>query len=396
MSADTKGKKRKSGDNIVPAAKKIKTRTEINVAKSADRPDPVKFALKKSKTTVVEKANGKNTKAAKTVIEEPVAADSEEADTIVSDAEEGGATLTADQTEALLAGFTDSEDEDEDDKVDEGIDLANLPAPPKAKKPPGDKPSDPENTPGAIYIGRLPHGFFEKQLHAYLSQFGTITPGHLRLARNKKTGKSKHYAFIEFESASVADIVAKTMDKYLLFGHILQVRRVPAEQVTEGMWEGPKGVKGGKARPRNRIEGTRLRKGAEREVWEGRVTREQQRRDDKAKKLAEMGYDFDMPDVKAVKSVPAQKKVEDTVTLHLEDKPTKLEEPVEVVKPEEGVKLIEGKKKKRGKNVEKNVEKVVEAVEDAPVVKEETTVKRKNKATGTTSTTKRRKVKAAA
>ena len=117
---------------------------------------------------------------------------------------------------------------------------------------------------------RIPHGFYEPQMRAYFTQFGTIL--NLRLARNKHTGKSKHHAFVEFASAAVADIVARTMDKYLLFGHILQVRTVPAEQVKEGMFKVPKGLKkkGGKVRPRNRIEGTRLRKGMEREGWERR------------------------------------------------------------------------------------------------------------------------------
>jgi nucleolar protein 15 len=39
-------------------------------------------------------------------------------------------------------------------------------------------------TPGTIYIGRIPHGFFEPQMRAYFSQFGEIT--RLRLSRNKK------------------------------------------------------------------------------------------------------------------------------------------------------------------------------------------------------------------
>ena len=47
MSADTKGKKRKSGDNIAQPAKKVKTTT--TTVKSADRPAPAKSALKKSK-----------------------------------------------------------------------------------------------------------------------------------------------------------------------------------------------------------------------------------------------------------------------------------------------------------------------------------------------------------
>ncbi|MCE0482406.1 MKI67 FHA domain-interacting nucleolar phosphoprotein [Datura stramonium] len=48
-------------------------------------------------------------------------------------------------------------------------------------------------------------------------QFGTIK--RLRLARNKKTGKSKHFGFIEFESPEVAKVVMDIMhNHYLLFG----------------------------------------------------------------------------------------------------------------------------------------------------------------------------------
>lgn len=35
-----------------------------------------------------------------------------------------------------------------------------------------------------IYLGRIPHGFFEAQMRAYFAQFGTVT--RLRLSRNKK------------------------------------------------------------------------------------------------------------------------------------------------------------------------------------------------------------------
>jgi nucleolar protein 15 len=89
---------------------------------------------------------------------------------------------------------------------------------------------------GVLFIGRLPHGFYEDQLKAYFSQFGNVT--RLRVSRNKKTGKSKHYGFIEFDSSSVAQIVSDTMDNYLIMGHILRCKLIPKDQVHPELWVG--------------------------------------------------------------------------------------------------------------------------------------------------------------
>jgi len=51
-------------------------------------------------------------------------------------------------------------------------------------------------------------------MRQYFSQFGTIT--NLRLSRNKKTGASKHYAFIEFAEENTAEIVQKSTSPSLL------------------------------------------------------------------------------------------------------------------------------------------------------------------------------------
>ena len=315
-------KKRKSVDAAAKVVKKAK------VSPSAEKAAPVKSALKGSKapkveTTAVAKtekkkdngtkektvvkakkpANKKATAVAVKEVEEP-ASDNE-----VDDEEESN-ELTADQTAELLAGFSSSEDEeDEDEEERAAIPITEIPNAPIVKhvqkhirKKTGVNEHDPDTRPGTVHLSRLPHGFFEPQMRAYLEQFGTIT--HLRLARNRKTGKSKHFAFIEFASSGVADIVAKTMDKYLLFGHIMQARRVPDEQITEDFWKGE-----GKKRvaPRNKLEGVRLRKGTNREGWEKRVEREEQKRVEKAAKMKELGYKFDMPSVKAVADVPEQK-----------------------------------------------------------------------------------------
>jgi nucleolar protein 15 len=314
-------KKRKSVDAVATATKKAKT------APAVEKAAPLKSALKGSKAKVekaatstakVEKKKDNGAKKEKTVAKakkpinkKPVVMKEIEVveEEPTSDADEAEAEeLTADQTAELLAGFSSSEDE-ADEEEEQAIAISEIPNAPIVKhvqkhirKKTGISEHNPDTQPGTVHMSRLPHGFFEPQMRAYLEQFGTIT--HLRLARNRKTGKSKHFAFIEFASSGVADIVAKTMDKYLLFGHIMQARRVPDEQITEDFWKGE-----GKKRvaPRNKLEGVRLRKGMDREAWEKRVDREEQKRVEKAEKMKELGYKFDMPSVKGVESVPEQK-----------------------------------------------------------------------------------------
>ncbi|KAH9739094.1 RRM domain-containing protein [Citrus sinensis] len=104
------------------------------------------------------------------------------------------------------------------------------------RKLPEEKPL--VNKAAVLYIGRIRHGFYEKEMHAFFSQFGTIK--RLRIARNKKlrTGKSKHFGFIEFNDPEVAEVVADAMHGYLLFEHILQVHLIPPEHVHLKLWRG--------------------------------------------------------------------------------------------------------------------------------------------------------------
>ncbi|PWA45782.1 RNA-binding (RRM/RBD/RNP motifs) family protein [Artemisia annua] len=74
------------------------------------------------------------------------------------------------------------------------------------------------------------------QLGAFFKQFGEIR--RIRIARNKKTGKSKHFGFLEFASPEVAKIGAETMHNYLLFEHLLQVQIIPPERVHPKLWKG--------------------------------------------------------------------------------------------------------------------------------------------------------------
>jgi RNA recognition motif-containing protein len=81
----------------------------------------------------------------------------------------------------------------------------------------------------------LPWGFHEHQLREFLQQFGTIS--RLKLARSRHSGNSRHFAFVEFEDAEVAAIVAETMNGYMLYGRTLQCAVVPPERVHKRMLE---------------------------------------------------------------------------------------------------------------------------------------------------------------
>jgi nucleolar protein 15 len=87
-----------------------------------------------------------------------------------------------------------------------------------------------------IYIGRVPFGFFEDQMQAYFKQFGDVK--RLRLSRNKKTGKSKHFAFVEFEHPEVAEIVASTHNNMLMCDRAIKCTVVPKNRQHDKMWRG--------------------------------------------------------------------------------------------------------------------------------------------------------------
>lgn len=97
--------------------------------------------------------------------------------------------------------------------------------------------TDPSPPGTVVYVGRLPHGFYECELKEYFSQFGMIE--RLKVARNSQTHASKHFALIQFTDPEVARIVVETMHNYLLFGHLLQVKLYDSEKTQKkGFWRG--------------------------------------------------------------------------------------------------------------------------------------------------------------
>lgn len=201
---------------------------------------------------------------------------------------------------------------------------------------------------------RIPHGFHEHEMRAYFTQFGTVN--HVRLSRSKKTGNSKHYAFVEFSSDEVAKIVADTMNNYLMYGHILKVAFIPKEQVNPNLWKGAD--KRFKKVPWNKLEGRKIAMPASRDVWSKRVEAEKKKRESKAEKMKEIGYEFEGGELKGVDQVPVKKtKAVDTVEENLEVEQSLVTEAGEgsstvIISEEVKVKKVRksGKKEKAGEN----------------------------------------------
>ncbi|WFD35754.1 nucleolar protein [Malassezia cuniculi] len=210
------------------------------------------------------------------------------------------------EEEELLTGFPDADSEDEDEEDDALADRAG-PSVEEVVRLPSSRDdavvrqrldraqakhnANPDAKKGVVYVGRLPRGFEETQLRAYFSQFGDVE--RLRVSRNKKTGRSKHYAFIEFSSHEVAEIVVETMNNYLIDGHLLQMAMVPEEKIDPNLWIGAE--RKFQRVPVDRIERvrrTKKRSEAERKAVNKKLlAREQARRE----RLASLGIDYDFP-----------------------------------------------------------------------------------------------------
>ncbi|KNC97019.1 hypothetical protein, variant [Spizellomyces punctatus DAOM BR117] len=145
--------------------------------------------------------------------------------------------------------------------------------------------------PGVVFLGRIPHGFYEKEMKAYFSQFGDVK--RLRLSRNKKTGKSKHYAFIEFSSEDTAKIVAETMDNYLLFNHLLRCKFVPEDGVHPETWKGAD--KKFKVIPRAKLQREKHNKSPSKKTHDRQVKSLLEKESNKRARLQALGIDYDFP-----------------------------------------------------------------------------------------------------
>ncbi|KAM3862175.1 MKI67 FHA domain-interacting nucleolar phosphoprotein [Diretmus argenteus] len=159
--------------------------------------------------------------------------------------------------------------------------------------------------PGVIYVGHLPIGLFETQLKSYFEQFGKVL--RLRLARSKKTGGSKGYAFVEFDCDEVAKIVAETMNNYLMGERLIKCHVMPPEKVNEQLFVGSERQF---LKPKHPAVARYNKKHTPEEV--AKMTDKLLRKESKIRKrLAAYGIEYDFPGFAA--QVPPKKKSSDVM-----------------------------------------------------------------------------------
>ncbi|KZT03855.1 uncharacterized protein LAESUDRAFT_738137 [Laetiporus sulphureus 93-53] len=187
--------------------------------------------------------------------------------------------------EHLYSFSADDEDSSDDERAEEweNIDVSELPIISKDDAVVKQKPEKAKKHPSEGC-----------GMRAYFSQFGTVT--RLGVSRNKKVHWApKHHAFIEFDSASVAKIVAEMMDNCLLMGHLLKCKVIPKDKVHLKLWVGVD--RKWRAVPRARVVRTQhneKRTGKEQEQAEERLL---QRQSLKKYKLEEAGIDYNFETV---------------------------------------------------------------------------------------------------
>ncbi|GAA5861235.1 hypothetical protein JCM8547_008528 [Rhodosporidiobolus lusitaniae] len=318
----------KGKNGVVLADLKDKKLDEIETIRSAEQGSPAKGALKKTAASAGTK-KGKGKAAQKEEEEEEVI--ELEVEGGEDDEEEGEREEEIDFLQGFESGEdgedgADSSDEEEDEEMqDEKTKKAQakklVEQLPKVKggekaveKKVEAKEKKEKKAPksGTVYLGRIPKGFYEEEMRSYFSQFGEVT--RLRLSRNKQTGASKHYAFLEFKYASVAQIVQETMDNYLLAGHILVCKVVPDDQIHPKLWVGanrkfrvvPKARKEFKRREKPKTDAQKAT--ASKRLLSGEEKKRQQ--------LAELGIEYDFSGFAGKKVEGAEEKKAE------EEKPT--------------------------------------------------------------------------
>jgi len=221
MAKKTGEKKKKGGGGLPNQKSKTDAGTDVG-----------KRALEVAEQAREKKKQKKEQKLASKKVEE------EEKSSESDEEEVGGRELPSVKSDKTLAGIAAKAQEAEKLKSSESAAFLAIASPAgdlKEEEQTVRKPQDLKNR-AVIYISHVPHGFYEKAMRAFFGQFGTVT--NLRLGRSKKTGRSCGFAFVEFKYREVAEVVAESMNNYLMFDRLLKCSVVPKERTSKAIFRG--------------------------------------------------------------------------------------------------------------------------------------------------------------
>lgn len=153
--------------------------------------------------------------------------------------------------------------------------------------------SDNDQPSSVIYIGHLPHGFYENEMSGFFAQFGKVSK--VRVSRSKRSGRSKGFAFVKFESGHVASTVAEVMNGYHLFDKVLVSHVVPQHKIHKTMFKGANKVL--KPVPWHMIAKRQHNKAKTAEDLSRMSTRQLNRARKKQEKLKSLGIDYDFAEI---------------------------------------------------------------------------------------------------
>ncbi|KAM3967338.1 nucleolar phosphoprotein [Aphomia sociella] len=221
------------------------------------------------------------------------------------------------------------------------------------------------NRKGLVYLAHIPHGFYEHQMTEYFKQFGQVT--NVRVIRSKRTGNSKGYAFVEFKEVSVAEVVAETMNNYLMGKRLIKAVCIPPEKQRKAFRKKWNSVHnpGSEARLQNKkaYNEDKDEKGELKKAKQilANLTRTK-------KKLSELGinYDFFKP-VDVPEALQSQKEVKEEKSVEVINKNDKSINKKKKTKPEEVIKDKKEKNKSKKGKVDSQVEDKIEIVKDVKI-----------------------------
>ncbi|KAJ8921425.1 hypothetical protein NQ315_003043 [Exocentrus adspersus] len=163
---------------------------------------------------------------------------------------------------------------------------------PKAKQRRRPTTANVEQNRGLIYIGHIPHGFYEAEMKKYFKQFGAVT--NLKVCRSNQSGRSKGYGYIEFLHPDVAKIAAETMNNYLMFKKRVVAEYVPFEKRPKGLFKGRSSNRLKYSTKTRREKQMRANSKVDEATHLKRSSARLSRLNKKLKKLQSIGIDYDL------------------------------------------------------------------------------------------------------